>query len=162
MPKTITATDTAIESLAIQIDETGAVTGLTAVVNVGYGERQGSGSSLTFGLSLRQANAPHSRHCTIDWLTLAVRQVTGNLPGIDGNRIASHYEAGRASAQPDARPAWKGPPCNSHPPFSRPVSVAPHPGSLLAQRATLRAQLAHQQLQELSLGPPGTTTVTDS
>ena len=38
MPKTITATDTAIESLAIQIDETGAVTGLTAVVNVSYDE----------------------------------------------------------------------------------------------------------------------------
>ena len=38
MPKSITTTDVVIESLSVQADETGTVTGLTATVNVAYGE----------------------------------------------------------------------------------------------------------------------------
>ena len=38
MPKSVTATDLAVEGLSILADETGAVTGLTATVNVAYGD----------------------------------------------------------------------------------------------------------------------------
>ena len=38
MPKSLTATDLTIEGLSIQTDEAGAVTRLTATVNVAYGE----------------------------------------------------------------------------------------------------------------------------
>lgn len=36
MPKNLIATDLAVEALRIQTDEAGAVTGLTATVNVAY------------------------------------------------------------------------------------------------------------------------------
>ena len=38
MPKTLAATDLTIEGLHTQTDETGAINGLTATVNVAYGE----------------------------------------------------------------------------------------------------------------------------
>ena len=38
MPKSITATDLTVESLGIQADEAGILVGLTAHVNVAYGE----------------------------------------------------------------------------------------------------------------------------
>ena len=38
MPKTLTATNLAVEGLSIDVDGSGAVTGLTATVNVGYGD----------------------------------------------------------------------------------------------------------------------------
>lgn len=38
MPKNLIATDLAVEALRIQTDEAGAVTGLTATVNVAYSD----------------------------------------------------------------------------------------------------------------------------
>ncbi len=38
MPKSLVATDLAVEGLGIQTDETGNVTGLAATVNIAYGE----------------------------------------------------------------------------------------------------------------------------
>ncbi len=38
MPKSLTATDLTVEGLTIQSDETGTINGLTANVNVAYGE----------------------------------------------------------------------------------------------------------------------------
>ena len=38
MPKNITATDLTVETMHIQTDTTGAVTSLSATVNVAYGE----------------------------------------------------------------------------------------------------------------------------
>ena len=38
MPKNITATDLTVEGLSVQTDETDAVVGLNATVNVAYGE----------------------------------------------------------------------------------------------------------------------------
>ena len=38
MPKNITATEVQVEGLGVQADDQGAIIGLTAMVNVGYGE----------------------------------------------------------------------------------------------------------------------------
>ena len=48
MPKNLIATDLAVEALRIRTDEAGAVTGLTATINVAYSDTR-AGRSSTYG-----------------------------------------------------------------------------------------------------------------